>query len=95
MLRCRREGSGACAPGPLSVRTFRAFLLVLGDLLRSSSTAPQEGLLLVISIARRFSVCRAKNLLICLVFLAPRPSKLAAGSYPNASLQAQAFQTRP
>jgi len=28
-------------------------------------------------IARQFSVCRAKNLLICLVCFEPRPSKLA------------------
>jgi hypothetical protein len=30
-----------------------------------------------ISVVRPFSVCRAKNLVICLVFLEPRPSKLA------------------
>jgi len=34
-----------------------------------------------ITIARQFSVCRAKNLLICLVFLQPHPSKLAPVRY--------------
>jgi len=44
----------------------------------AASTLAYAAGALWIPIARQFSVCRAKNLLICLVFLEPRPSKLAA-----------------
>jgi len=47
------------------------------------ATPPLSAFAAVIPIARQFSVRRAKNLLICLVFLEPRPSILAPVRYSD------------
>jgi len=49
----------------------------------------------VIPIARQFSFCPAKNLLICLVFLEPRPSKLAPVRYRSIADLGEAPNSAP